>query len=133
MQLANRDKSFIALASLTCVAALCAVLIMAPRAVHAQVAGTGVSVRAIAPFRVTVGASAVQLTTTANLNGGVFIKCICTGQTVYVGTSSAVATTTGYPLTDGQELMLQVRNANELWVIASASSQAVAVLPFTRY
>lgn len=93
----------------------------------------GASVQLVAPYRVTVGATAVQLTNSTNVNGGVVIKAICPGQTLYIGISSAVTTSTGYPMSDGETLTLEVRNANQLYAIASAAAQSVAVLPFSRY
>ncbi len=89
-------------------------------------------VRLIAPYRVTVGGTAVQLTSSGNVHA-VMIKAICVGQTIYIGTSDQVTTSTGYPLADGDSLVLEVRNANQIYAIASASSQSLAVLPFSRY
>lgn len=91
------------------------------------------AVQLLAPYRVTVGASAVQLTASGNVNGGVVVKAICPGQTVYVGTSAAVTTANGYPLSDGETLTLEVSNADKVFAIASAAAQSVAVLPFSRY
>jgi hypothetical protein len=90
------------------------------------------SVRLTAPYRVTVGAAAVQLTASGNVHG-IVVKALSPGQTVYIGASSAVTTATGYPMVDGETLTLEVRNADQLYAIASAASQAVAVLPFSRY
>jgi hypothetical protein len=53
-------------------------------------------VRLVAPYRVTVGAAAVQLTASGNVHG-IVLKAICPGQTIYVGVSSSVTTATGYP------------------------------------
>jgi len=105
--------------------------LLEPVTLEAQ--GTRAPVRLIAPYRVTVGTSAEQVTDSGNVNGGVVIKAICPGQTIYVGVSSSVTTSTGYPLSDGETLTLEVRNANALYVIASAAAQSVAVLPFSRY
>lgn len=89
------------------------------------------SITFLAPYRVSVGGTAVQLTTSANVNGGILLKAICPGETVYWGVSSAVTTANGFPLANGESVPLNVRNANEIYVIASAASQAVAVAPFT--
>lgn len=91
-----------------------------------------ISTKLVAPYRVTVGAAAVQLTDSGNVNGGVVVKALCPGQTIYLGTSSAVTTATGYPMSDGDSIILEVRNANEVYAIASAAAQSVAVLPFYR-
>lgn len=95
--------------------------------------GTRGPINVIAPYRVAVGTSAVQLTTSGNVNGGVCIKALAPGQTMYLGVSSAVTTSTGWPMSDRESLCLEVRNANVLYGIASAADQAVAVLPFSRY
>jgi hypothetical protein len=88
-------------------------------------------VRLVAPYRVTVGAAAVQLTASGNVHG-IVLKAICPGQTIYVGVSSSVTTATGYPLSDGETLTLEVQNANQIYAIASAAAQSVAILPFER-
>lgn len=97
--------------------------------VQAQPPGPAITLTA--PYRVTVGTDAVQLTSSGNVNGGVLIKCLCSGQTVYLGASSAVTTSTGYPLSNGDSVVLAVRNANQVYAIASAAAQSVAVLPFS--
>lgn len=90
---------------------------------------TTIPARPSAPSRLTVGASAVQGT---NVTGhGVIVKAICPGQTIYVGTSSALTTANGWPLADNESLAFEVKNANELYFIASAAAQAVALFPYT--
>jgi hypothetical protein len=89
-------------------------------------------IRLGAPYRVTVGVAAAVLTASGNVHG-VILKAICPGQTIYVGASSAVTTATGYPMTDGETLTLEVRDANQIYAIASAAAQSLAVLPFARY
>jgi hypothetical protein len=89
-------------------------------------------VRLVAPYRVTVGAAAAQLTSSGNVHG-IVLKAICPGQTIYVGVSSSVTTGTGYPMSDGETLTLEVRNASDVYAIASAAAQSVAVLPFERF
>jgi len=91
------------------------------------------AIQVTAPYRVTVGVAAVQLTSSGNVNGGVCVKALVPGQTLYLGVSSAVTTATGWPMTDNESLCLEVRNANVLWGIASAAAQSVAVLPFSRF
>jgi hypothetical protein len=115
---------------IACVAVGLAVLWPQSTTVEAQ--ANRASIRLTAPYRVTVGAAAVQLTASGNVHG-VVIKCLCPGQTVYVGTTSGVTTATGYPLVDGETLTLEIRNANQVYAIASAAAQSVAVLPFSRY
>lgn len=81
-----------------------------------------------APSRLTVGAAAVQGTSVPC--HGVVVKAICPGQTIYVGNSTAVTTATGYPLADGESITFEVSNINQLWFIASAALQSVALLPY---
>lgn len=99
--------------------------------VYAQF-GNSANVRLMAPYRVTVGASAVQLTTSGNVRG-VILKAIAPGQTVDLGTSSAVTTSNGYPMVDGETLTLEIRDAAQVYAVASAANQAVVVFPFVRY
>lgn len=89
-------------------------------------------IRIKAPTRNTVGATAAQLTATDNVHG-VILKAICPGQVIYLGLDANVTTATGYPMVDGETLTLEVRNADQLYAIASAAAQSLAVLPFTRY
>ncbi len=92
---------------------------------------TAAPIRPVAPTRNTVGATAAQLTSTGN-NHGVILKAMCPGHTIYLGTTSAVTTATGYPMSDGETLTLEIANANQLYAIASAASQSLAVLPCSR-
>jgi hypothetical protein len=91
-----------------------------------------VNVALSAPYRVTVGTAAVALTGSGNVHGMVIRAIAGTGETIYIGASSAVTTSTGYPMTNGETLTLEVRNATDIYAIASASSQSVSVLPFVR-
>lgn len=78
----------------------------------------------------TVGTSAVQLTPTP-LTGrsSMSIKAITTGNNiVYVGSSSGVTTSTGYPLFNGDSLQLDLTGAHVVYAIASAAGQTVAVM-----
>lgn len=115
-----------------------AAAVMTPRALFSgleatlEAQATRASIRLTAPYRVTVGATAVQLTSSGNVNGGVVVKALVPGQTMYLGLSG-VTTATGYPMADYETLTLEVSNANQLYAIASAAAQSVAVLPFSRY
>jgi len=82
-----------------------------------------------APYRVTVGVAAVQLTSNGTVHGQL-IKALCPGQTIYIGRTSAVTTLTGYPLADMETLTLEVADVSELWAIADAAAQEVAILPY---
>lgn len=78
----------------------------------------------------TIGTSAVQLTVTP-LTGrtSMSIKAITTGNNiVYVGNSSGVTTSTGYPLFNGDSLQLDLTGAHVVYAIASAAAQTLAVL-----
>ncbi len=78
----------------------------------------------------TVGTSAVQLTPTP-LTGrsSMSIKVIVTGNNiVYIGDSSGVTTSTGYPLFNGDSLQLDLTGADTVYAIATAVGQTVAVM-----
>jgi hypothetical protein len=113
-------------------ALLGACVCLAPRAVAPVSAQVRNPIHLVAPYRVTIGAAAVQLTASGNVHG-IVIKAICPGQTIYIGASSAVTTSTGYPMVDGETLTLEAANANQIYAIASAAAQSVAVLPYARY
>lgn len=90
------------------------------------------AIRIKAPTRSASGVAAAQLPDSGNVHG-VVVKAICPGQTIYVGADNTVTTANGYPMADGDTLTLEVRNANQIWHIASAAAQSLAVLPFERY
>lgn len=104
----------------------------APTTAPVDAQGTRAPVRVTAPYRVAVGTSAAPLTSSGNVNGGVVIRAICPGQIIYIGVAG-VTTSNGFPLSDGETLTLEVRDANQIYAIASAAAQSVAVLPFSRY
>lgn len=83
----------------------------------------------VAPFRVAVGATCVQLTASAGLKG-VTIMPIAPGQTIYLGSDNTCTTANGFPLTNGQPASFTVSNSNQIWAIASAAAQAVSVFPW---
>lgn len=82
----------------------------------------------VAPSRLAVGLAAVH---SASIPcHGVLVKAICPGQVIYVGISNAVTTATGYPMNDGDQLQFEVKDATQLWFIADAAAQSVAILPY---
>lgn len=83
------------------------------------------------PRQVAVNAAASQLPDTGNRHG-VYFKAICPGQTIYIGTDNAVTTGNGFALYDGETLELDIRNCKDVWVVASADGQKLAILPFAR-
>jgi hypothetical protein len=106
-------------------------LTYAPARLEAQTTQAA-PVRLVAPYRVAVGVAAVNVTASGNVRG-VVLKAICPGQVIYIGADSGVTTATGYPMSDGETLTLEVRNANQIFAIASAAAQSLSVLPFERY
>lgn len=78
----------------------------------------------------TVGTSAVQLTVTPLTNrSSMSIKVVTTStNAIYVGNSSGVTTSTGYPLFNGDSLQLDLDPAQGVWVIASAAAQLAYVM-----
>lgn len=83
------------------------------------------------PYHVVVDTTAAALTSSGSVRG-VVLQAICPGQTIYLGTNSAVSATSGWPLGDKDTLALEVSEANQIWVIATASSQRIVVLPYRR-
>ena len=83
------------------------------------------------PVRKTIGATAVAGPDSGQ-HHGFLVKALCSGQVVYVGKTAAVTTADGFPLYDKETLAIEGRNANEVYFIASASAQEIAVLPFDR-
>lgn len=90
---------------------------------------TVIPVTAQAPGRLTVNGAAVQGPSVQC--HGVLVRGICPGQTIYIGVGNGVLTTTGYPLSDGEEKQFEIDNLNQLWFIASAAAQAIAYFPYT--
>lgn len=77
--------------------------------------------------QVSVGAAAVQLTATAaKLAWGVTVRALTANSgKIYVGTSNAVTTSNGFELAAGEQHTFHALDPSTLWLIASASSQAV--------
>lgn len=79
----------------------------------------------------TVGTSAVQLTPTPLANRkSLSIKAHTTSSTelVYIGNTSGVTTSTGYPLFDGDSIQIDLTDASNLYVIGTLAGQKVYVL-----
>lgn len=85
--------------------------------------------RISAPTRAVIGTAASQLPSQSC--HGVILRAVCPGQILYLGVSSGVTTATGFPMNDGDVLDLAVKNTNELYFIASAAAQGLAVLPYS--
>lgn len=79
----------------------------------------------------TVGTSAVQLTVTP-LTGrssmGIKMKAATFGDGVYIGNSSGVTTSTGYPLFDGDTLQLDLKSTQVIYAIGTAAGQLIYVV-----
>lgn len=78
----------------------------------------------------TVGTSAVQITPTP-LTGrsSLSLKATTTGGgVIYVGNSSGVTTSTGYPLFSGDSIQLDLTTAHSIYAIASVAGQTVYAL-----
>jgi len=77
-----------------------------------------------------IGTSAVQITLTPLTNrSSISIKAVTTtNNMIYIGNSSSVTTSTGYPLFNGDSLQFDLTGASQIWLIASASSQTACIL-----
>jgi hypothetical protein len=79
----------------------------------------------------TVGTSAVQITAAPLTNrSSIGFKAITTASTyaIYIGNSSSVTAATGYPLFNDDTLNMDLTGANQIWAIASATAQTLAVV-----
>lgn len=79
----------------------------------------------------TVGTSATQLTPSPLANrSSVSIKVMTTTNTdvVYIGTTSGVTTSTGYPLFNGDSVQLDLVASQTIYAIGTASGQRVFTL-----
>ena len=81
---------------------------------------------------VTTAGTEVRLATSQPCKGSVYIKALSTNTgIVYVGNdgADAVSSTSGYPLSAGDQIVLEeIENLNQLWVDASVSGEKVAWL-----
>lgn len=77
-----------------------------------------------------IGLSAIQLTPTPLTNrSSMSVKATCSGSNaIYIGNSSAVTTSTGFPLFNGDVINLDLTGVNVIWAIASATSQTLYVM-----
>lgn len=79
-------------------------------------------------FQETVGISAVQLTTLATQTGVTIKADDDNTDSIYLGNSSGVTTSTGYRLKPGQQVFLSSTNANIVWAISGTASQKIHVI-----
>lgn len=78
-----------------------------------------------------VGTSAVQIAPTPLSNRSsmsIKVKTASSNDTVYIGSSSGVTTSTGYILFNGDSLQLDITAAQAVWAIGSAVGQTVYAL-----
>lgn len=79
----------------------------------------------------TVGTSAVQLTSTPLPNrSSLSIKAVISSSTdfIYIGNSPGVTTASGYPLSNGESIQLDLTTFQVIYAIGSTSSLKVCVL-----
>ena len=56
-------------------------------------------------------------------------KAVCSaGASIYVGNSSGVTSSTGWPLFNGDTLQIDIKSTQAVYVIASSSGQTLYVL-----
>ncbi len=78
----------------------------------------------------TVGLTAIQITPTplANRNS-VSLKVICSNQSIiYVGNSSGVTSSTGFPLFNGDSVQLDINGSQTIYAISSVASNTLFAL-----
>lgn len=79
----------------------------------------------------TVGTSAVQLTPTPLANrSSMIVKVVTTNSSVavFIGNSSGVTTSTGFPLFNGDAIELDLTGADPIYAISGTAGQSVYVL-----
>lgn len=77
-----------------------------------------------------IGVTAVQLAPTALPNRSSLSVTVeaAPNVAVYIGNSSSVTISTGYPLYDGSTLQLDLTPAGSIWAITATAGQTIAVL-----
>lgn len=83
-----------------------------------------------APYQVIISTTPQPLASSTAVHG-IVLKAISPGATIYIGTSSALTATDGYPLSDGDTLTLEVREASEIYAMATATAR-LAIMPYRR-
>jgi len=79
----------------------------------------------------TIGTSATQITPTPLANrGGVGFKALTTlpSIAIYIGNSSGVTSSTGYPLFNKDTLDMDLDSGEPIWAISTAASQTLYVI-----
>ncbi len=78
----------------------------------------------------TIGLVAVQLAPTSLPNRSSISITISADPNiaVYIGNSSAVSVSNGYPLYDGSTLQLDLTSSGQIWAISSVEGQIAAIL-----
>ena len=88
------------------------------------------STGATAHKAVTTAGTAVQLSAaTQKLSTGLYVRALAanTGK-IYVGFSSSVSASTGWELSAGETLPIEINRADGVWIDASVSGEGVCVL-----
>ena len=79
----------------------------------------------------TIGTSAVQLTVSPLANrSSVGFKAVTSGTSnaIYIGNSSSVTTSTGWPLFNDDALELDLKGSQQIWAISNAAAQKLFVI-----
>tara|TARA_B100000073_G_C23528259_1_gene490926 strand:+ start:273 stop:563 length:291 start_codon:yes stop_codon:yes gene_type:complete len=78
---------------------------------------------AVIQFQTTVGTSAAALASSAPADSLTFLADAANGATVFIGNSSSVTTSNGYPLAAGSAITLKISNSNLVYAISGSSNQ----------
>lgn len=78
----------------------------------------------------TVGLTAVQITPTPLVNrNSISIKVTCSSQSIiYIGNSSSVTSSTGFPLFNGDSVQIDINGSNSIYAISSVASNTLFAL-----
>jgi len=83
----------------------------------------------LAPYQATVGPSAAALPSSGVVRG-VVLKAISPGHTIYIGTNNTLTAANGWPIADNDSVAFDISEASQIWVVASAADQRIAILPY---
>jgi len=77
-----------------------------------------------------VGTGSVQITPTPLTNrSSVCLKAICPGTNIiYIGNSSGVTTSTGYPLFNGDTVQMDLTPLDQIWAVGNANGNTLCAL-----
>jgi len=80
---------------------------------------------ALIQFQTTVGTSAVNITSSAPADSLTFLADASNSASIFLGKSSSVTTSNGFPLAAGGSITLKISDSSLVYAISSSSSQTL--------